>query len=151
MMKRALTVVVALFVTNALAMDQEMAEKAAKVRQSVLTVTGWNVAPMAAMAKERIPYDAAQFQQRAERIAFMLDMVPDAFTPDTREAVLETEALDVIWEDFEEFRRLAAQARDRARAAGEAAAEGEFRDAQAAFMKMGEACKACHDRFREED
>jgi cytochrome c556 len=134
-----------------MAMDQEQAEKVTEVRQAVLEVVGWNTGPMAAMAKKNIPYDADEFAKRADRIAFMLDMLPDAFAPDTRDAVLETEALDVIWDERDDFNRLADEARDKARAAETAARTGDFSVAQAAFLEMGQACKACHDRFREED
>ncbi len=144
-----LTLLVAAPMANAL--DQEQAEKVTEIRKAVLEVVGWNIGPMAAMAKEKIPYDAAEFVKRADRIAYMLDMLPDAFVPDTREAVVETEALDVIWEEIEDFNRLAAEARDKARASEAAAREGGFKEAQAAFLEMGQACKACHDRFREED
>lgn len=151
MFRKAVTVLMALAATGAMAMDQEQAEKVAEIRQAVLEVVGWNVGPMAAMAKERIPYDADEFAKRADRIAYMLNMVPDAFAPDTREAVVETEALDVIWEERDDFNRLAEEARDKARAAEAAAQTGDFSVAQAAFLEMGQACKACHDRFREED
>lgn len=132
------------------AMDQEQAEKVNEVREAVMTVTGWSIAPMAAMAKGQIPYDSAEFQKRAGRIANMQDMVPDAFRPDTREAVLDTEALDKIWEDFDKFTRLAGEARDKAIAARDAAANGGFAEASTAFVELGKACKACHDDFREE-
>ena len=152
MIRRAVaTIVAALVATSTMAMDQEKAEKVTEVRQAVLEVVGWNIGPMAGMIKERIPYDREIFRRNAGRIAFMLEMVPEAFGPDTREAVLETEALDVIWEDFDEFRDLAGKARDKAAALEATAGSEEFAQVQAAFLEMGEACKACHDKFREED
>jgi cytochrome c556 len=151
MFRVAVITLMALGATGVMAMDQEKAEKVTEIRQAVLEVVGWNTGPMAAMAKENIPYDADEFAKRADRIAFMLDMLPDAFAPDTRDAVLETEALDVIWEERDDFNRLAGEARDKARAAETAARTGDFSAAQAAFLEMGQACKACHDRFREED
>lgn len=150
-MKRILLLTIFVVAPMANALDQEQAEKVTEIRQAVLEVVGWNVGPMAAMAKENIPYDAAEFTKRADRIAYMLDMLPDAFAPDTRDAVVDTEALDVIWEELEDFNRLAAEARDKARAAEAVAQEGGFNEAQAAFLELGQACKACHDRFREED
>jgi cytochrome c556 len=151
MVRRFLTIFMAVATANAVAMDQEQAEKVTEVRQSVMVVTGWSVVPMAAMAKARIPYDSEEFQKRAGRIAEMLSMVPDAFRPDTREAVLDTEALDKIWEDYDKFQRLAGEARDAATAAQTAAANGGFEEATTAFVELGKACKACHDDFREED
>jgi cytochrome c556 len=132
------------------ALDQEQAEKVNEVRQAVMTVNGWSIAPMSAMAKGQIPYDSDEFQTRAGRIAAMLDMAPDAFRIDTRDAVLDTESLDKIWEDFDKFRRLAEEAKDKAIVAREAAANGGFDEATTAFVELGKACKACHDDFREE-
>ena len=151
MFRKGVMVLMAFAATGAMAMDQEQAEKITEIRQAVLEVVGWNIGPMAAMAKENSPYDADEFAKRADRIAFMLDMLPDAFAPDTREAVVDTEALDVIWEERDDFDRLAVEARDKARAAETAAGSGDFSVAQAAFLELGQACKACHDRFREED
>ncbi len=146
-------IILAMFLAAPLvqAMDQEQAEKVNEVREAVMTVTGWSVAPMAAMAKAQIPYDSDEFQKRAGRIAAMLGMATDAFRPDTRDAVLDTEALDKIWEEFGEFEKLLGDARDKALEAQTAAANGGFAEATAAFVELGKACKACHDRFREED
>jgi len=146
-------ILIALFaaVPVAQALDQEQAEKVNEVRQAVMTVNGWSIAPMSAMAKGQIPYDADQFQTRAGRIAAMLDMAPDAFRIDTSDAVLDTESLDKIWEDFDKFRRLAEEARDKAIIVRDAAANGDFEEATAAFVELGKACESCHDDFREED
>lgn len=150
-MKRTTFLALLFVAANANALDQQQAEKVAEVRESVMTVVGWNIGPMAAMAKEELPYDAAEFAKRARRIAEMLAMSADAFRPDTRDAVLDTEALDVIWEEFDEFARLSQEAQEKAVAAEAAADSGDFARARAAFLDMGEACKKCHDRFREED
>jgi cytochrome c556 len=133
------------------AMDQEQAEKAAEVRQSVLTVIGWNIGPMAGMVKERIPYDAERFRLHAERIAYMSTMLAESFRPDTRGAVLKTEALDGIWEDVDEFERLAAAMREKADALHAASGQGDFETSKAAFMELGQSCKNCHDKFKQED
>jgi len=66
------------------------------------------------MVKERMPYDPEQFKLHAERVAYMSTMLVEAFRPDTRGAVVETEALDNIWEDFGEFERLAGAMREKA-------------------------------------
>ena len=126
-MRKMSFLVLLLVAGHANGLDQQQAEKVAKVREAVMTVVGWNVAPMAAMAKEELPYDAAEFEKRAKRIAEMLAMTTDAFRPDTRDA------------------------RDKARAAETVAGTGDFAQVQAAFLDLGKACKACHERFREED
>lgn len=150
MIWKAMLIALLAVVPVAQALDQEQAEKVNEVRQAVMTVNGWSIAPMSAMAKGQIPYDSDEFQTRAGRIAAMLAMAPDAFRIDTRDAVLDTESLDKIWEDFDKFRRLAEEAKDKAIVAREAAANGGFDEATTAFVELGEACKACHDDFREE-
>jgi len=136
---------------SAQALDQEQAEKVAEIRHSLMTITGWNTGPVAGMVKEKIPYDAERFQVYAERIAFTLTMIPDAFAADTREFVLDTEALDAIWEDHEEFLRLAADAKEKSATLATVSKSGDFEQVTSAFLEMGEACKACHDEFKEDD
>ena len=136
--------------TGSWAMDQEQAEKALEFRQGLMHVILWNVMPMAGMAKERVPYDADKFQLHAERVAYAGTMIVEMFRPDTSDAVLETESLDEIWEDFETFEDLAVKSQEKSAALARIAASGDFAAVQAGFMEMGEGCKACHDKFREE-
>jgi len=131
-------------------LDDEQAAQAVKTRQSVLTVIRWNVVPMAGMVKERIPYDAKQFRRHAARVAYMTTMIPDAFRPDTRGHDLETEALDKIWDEFDEFERLAIAVQEKADALNNVAMGDDFVAVQTAFLDVGQACKNCHDKFREE-
>jgi cytochrome c556 len=133
------------------AMDDKQAIRAAETRQAVLTVVGWNIGPMSAMVKEQLPYDADQFQLHAERIAYMSTMLVDAFRPDTTQYPVETEALDVIWDDFGEFERRAAAMNEKAEALSAVAKRGDFDASKAAFIELGQACKNCHDKFREDD
>jgi cytochrome c556 len=76
-------------------------------------------------------------------------MIPYVFRVDTRGSGVETEALDAIWENMDDFR---AKAADLEAAAGELeAAVSEGRAAAiAAFRATGGKCKACHDEYREE-
>jgi cytochrome c556 len=150
--KMAISLVVLLAaVGSASALELEQATQAVETREALMTVIRWNVVPMAGMVKERIPYDAAQFRVYSGRIAFMTSMIPDAFRPDTSEYPLDTEALDVIWEEFDEFERLSAALQEQADTLNNVAMEGDFAAVQAAFLDLGQACKDCHDKFREED
>jgi cytochrome c556 len=135
---------------SALAMDAEKAEKAYEVRHSLFNLVGWNTGPLAGMAKQEIPFDAEEAEQHAARIAALVEMIPDAFAADTRGYDLPTEAKDVIWEEKEEFLELAAAIREKSAAVESAAATGDAEKFTAAFVEMGQACKDCHDRFRED-
>lgn len=134
----------------ALALDDEQAAGVVETRQSVLHVVRWNIIPMAGMVKERIPYDAAKFRVHSARTAYMLTMLTDAFRVDTSGNNVETEALDIIWSEFDEFERLAGAAQEKADAVNAAAMGDDFAAVQGAFVELGQSCKNCHDKFREE-
>ncbi|MGD8978077.1 MAG: cytochrome c [Gammaproteobacteria bacterium] len=151
MFKRLTFACMVLAAGAAQALDVEQAEKAAEIRQAVLGIAGWNTGPAAGMVKQRIPYDPERFQVYAERIAFTMTMIPDAFRIDTREFPLETEALDVIWEEHEEFLQRAADAEEKSATLAAVAKSGDLEKVTEAFLEMGQACKACHDKFREDD
>jgi cytochrome c556 len=135
---------------SALAMDAKQAEKAYEVRHSLFSLVGWNTGPLAGMAKKEIPFDADQAELHASRIAALVEMIPDAFAADTRGYDLPTEAKDVIWEEKQEFLDLAAAIREKSTALEAAAATGDQDGFTAAFVEMGQACKDCHDRYRED-
>lgn len=135
---------------TAWALDEKQATRATETRQAVLKIVGWNVGPMAGMVKERIPYDAKQFELHAGRVAFMSTMLVDAFRPDTREFSVETAALDPIWDEFAEFEDLAKKMTGKAEELHKAAKGGDFATVQAAFTELGQSCKNCHDKFKED-
>jgi cytochrome c556 len=135
---------------SALAMDAKQAGKAYEVRSSMFTLVGWNTGPLAGMAKKEIPFDADRAELHASRIAALVEMIPDAFAADTRGYDLPTEAKDAIWEEKQEFLELAAAIREKSSALVAAAATGDQDSFTAAFVEMGQACKDCHDRYRED-
>ena len=137
-----------LLTAPAAALDAEQAQKAAETRQAVLKVVGWNIGPMGAMARGLIPWDEELFARNAQRIAWMVTMIPDAFRADTRGHELETEALPVIWEDFARFEELAANARRSADRLVEVAGGGDQDAARQAIGALTDDCRACHDSFR---
>jgi cytochrome c556 len=134
----------------ATALDAEQAEKAAETRQAVLKIVGWNITPLGAMARDLDPLGPASlFARNAQRIAWTITMLPDAFRADTRGHELETEALPVIWDDFERFEELAGNARRSAERLVEVAAGGDEAASRQALGALTDDCKACHERFRE--
>lgn len=140
-----------LLAAPAAALDAEQAAKATETRQAVLKVVGWNVGPMGAMARDLVPWDNALVARNAQRIAWMSGMIPDAFRADTREHTLETEALPVIWEDFERFEQLAENTQASAERLAALAAAGDEAGARKAVSALIDDCRACHDDFRLDD
>lgn len=149
MKKRLIAAAAALLVTvPAAALDAEQAQKAAETRQAVLKLAGWNAAPLGAMTRDLIPFDAALFVRNAQRIAWVTTMIPDAFRADTRDHSLQTEALPVIWEDFARFEELAGNVQRSAQQLVEIATGGNEEATRRAFTALTDDCKACHERFR---
>jgi cytochrome c556 len=132
-------------------LDQEQAERAVETRQSVLHLMGWNMAPLGAMARGRLEFDAARVETNAERLHALASMMSDAFGPDTRANTVTTEALDVIWEQPEAF---AARIQDTIDAAGRLKSVADGGDENAlreAIAGLGSTCGSCHDDFRVDD
>ena len=61
---------------------------------------------------------------------------------------METEALDVIWEDASGFAAKAQALVDNASAFAEAASTGDRGQTLGAFRALGGSCGDCHDNFR---
>jgi cytochrome c556 len=50
-----------------------------KYRQSIYTVLGTNFGQLGAVVQNKAPFDAADFARRADRVAFMAGIAPEAF------------------------------------------------------------------------
>lgn len=132
----------------AVALDAEQAQKAAETRQGLLKVVVWNFAPLNAMSRGLIPVDQELAGRNAQRISWLLTMLPDAFRADTRGHELQTEALPVIWEQYERFEELAGNARRSAEQLVEVAAGGDEEAVKRAVTALFDDCRACHSDFR---
>lgn len=123
------------------------AEQAIKYRQSVYKVILWNFGPIAGMAQGKIPYDAADFARRAERVATMAPMLLEGY-PDGSATGVKTRARPEIWEHKDEFTQLMKDMEGKAAALATVARDGNFDTSKAAFLELGAACKACHEKYR---
>jgi cytochrome c556 len=141
----------AMYSIASLAEDKQpsKAEQAIKYRQSVYKVILWNFGPMAGMAYGKIPYDATDFARRAERVATMAPMLLEGYPPGSNTDA-PTRAKPEVWQNFDEFTRLMHNMEDKAAAVAEVAKEGNLDKSRAAVSELGDACKACHDKFRAE-
>ncbi len=67
-----------------------------------------------------------------------------------RSNVEGSEALPIIWEEPEKFAEALARAEEAMAALGAAASGNDLEAIGRAFRNVGEACKGCHERYREE-
>ncbi len=125
------------------------AERAVGYRQGVYHAIGWNFGPMAGMVKGEIPFDAKSFALRAERVAFLSTLPLEGFIPDSR--VGNTEAKQEIWDNMDDFKSKLETFQTEAAKLAEPAKTASAVDAlKPQFGKVGQACKDCHDKYKED-
>lgn len=133
--------------------DRDPKKDAIKARQGEMQLRAFNAGPLFAMAKGDMPYDTEMANKLANNLKVMLDLdngrawmkgTSNEDYPD------ETAALPEIWSTWPE---IADYGKDYGKAVKAlAAVAGNGRDALGEKVKdLGEACKACHDEYREED
>ena len=156
MIKKALVVATAAavfstaVVTTANAQEAPTPEQvagAADTRQSVFKLLRFYLGPIVGMARGA-PFDAELAEKNGRRIAALAPSIPDVFMHDTRDFDVETEALDVIWEDKAEFENKAMALMNNATAFADLAATGDRGQTLGAFRALGGSCGDCHDTFR---
>lgn len=128
---------------------EQQAEATVLTRQGLLKVMGMYMAPLGAMLKNKMPFDAATAEKSATHIAQLGSMIPDVFATDVRNKTsAKTKAQDGIWTNQADFK---AKADDLVKAAGaleEAAKGGDKGATLKAAGAVGKACGACHDNYR---
>jgi cytochrome c556 len=128
---------------------QQQAEQAAETRQSVFRLFRYNLGTISGMARGTVEFDAEIAERNARRIAAMAPMIPELFAAmDTREYTLETEALPVIWEQFDLFQQRAQALVDGANTFADVAAGGDRMATLGAIRAFGANCGNCHETFR---
>ena len=132
------------------ASDDERAQAAAETRQGLLKVVVSYFGPILGMVRQQLPDDGDVVKNNAEQIATLLPMIPHVFQRDTSAFDLDTEALDSIWEDYEDFSEKAAASAQAASNLAAATADGQGA-VMKAFGALGGSCKACHDNYREQN
>jgi cytochrome c556 len=96
--------------------------------------------------------DIAVFQTNAKTIDSLAPQVPGWFPPGTgRDVVPKSEALPVIWQKPDEFKKDAAAFVTAAHSFNLAAQSGKLPAIQAALPALGDACKTCHTTFKAKD
>ncbi|MFO1427328.1 MAG: cytochrome c [Steroidobacteraceae bacterium] len=141
-----LAALVAAPTARAQAQDNRNAQ-AIKYRQSAYTVLVAQFGVMGAMVQGKIPFDAKTFQTRAQRSAFMAQILPELF-PAGSDSGAPTKAKPEIWQQTAEFQKLMKDVQDKLAALDKAAAGGTLESVKPAFQAASQACKACHEKYK---
>jgi cytochrome c556 len=125
-------------------------EAAIHYRQSAYTLVGWNFGPLAQMVRGKTPWDAADFARRAERVATLAPQLLEGF-PEGSATGADTEAKPEIWKNMDDFKSKMDDLVKQSRLLADVAKGGDEAKMKDQFKQTAGACKACHDKYRNED
>ncbi|MGR9091804.1 MAG: c-type cytochrome [Gammaproteobacteria bacterium] len=156
-MKNTFLALLCLLVTGpmsiAMAADEDPNLLLIEARQGEMELRSFSAGPLFYMAKGKIPYDAEQAAKLANNLKVLLQLdIGAAWAADTGNDKYpgKTEARPEIWSTYPE---VAERGKEYAHAVNElAAVAGDGLDAlRAKIGGLGDACKGCHDDFREKE
>lgn len=131
------------------ALAQHKPEQVIHYRQSAMTLIGWNFGALSSMVKGKTTWDAKEFALRADRIASLAPQVLEGFAPGSDKGA-KTEAKAGIWTNMDDFKSKDSNLVDQTKALADAAHTGDEAAMKAQFKKTAEACKDCHDKYKED-
>jgi cytochrome c556 len=123
------------------------AEKILAYRKALYQVIVWNVGPMGAMAQDKVPFNAPEFELRAGRVAELTPMLAESYSPESK-GVENSKLKPEMWANRADFDAKLKDLVDRSAALAEVAKTGDPAKTKAAFFSMADACKACHDKYK---
>lgn len=123
-----------------------------KWRQSAYQVIAWNSGRIkAALAGQ---YSPLEVQSAATALAAVASSgLPALFAPGTADGKgwRETTARDEVFNDAQKFRALTEEFAREANTLARLAAAGDRATVNEQFLKVAQACKACHEKYRQTD
>lgn len=114
-------------------------------RQSLMTLIGWNFGVLGDMVKEKTPFDAAEFIDRADRVAAMSAQMADGFPKDSMRA--ESYAKPDIWANWDDFQAKSKDFTTQAKLLADIAKANDPAKDKEQYKKVVSTCKACHDKY----
>lgn len=122
-------------------------EDAVKYRQSAMFVMANHFGRVGAMVQGRAAYDAAAALANAETVSTMSHLPFVGFVEGTA-STDKGKAKANIWSERAKFDAAAKKMQDEVTKLVAAARTNNLDNLKAAFGPVGQACKACHDNFR---
>jgi cytochrome c556 len=123
---------------------------AVDVRKAAYTLVAANFKPLGNVLKGSAPYDATEAQKYIARIAFLAELLNDAFPEVSNVGEPDSKAKPEIWSNRADFDKKLKQFQTDAISlvqvnATEQSASEAFKTAVTA---LGQDCKACHDLYK---
>jgi cytochrome c556 len=121
---------------------------AIKYRGGMMEVTGYNFKMMAAMVKNKMPFNKADFEKMASTVHTMSMLTQDGFPKGSDSMAGPTHAKDEVWSKPEEFNKDVVAFQKASAALLVAAKTGDMSTIAPKFKETAGTCKKCHDAFR---
>jgi cytochrome c556 len=121
-------------------------------RKAAFTLIGGNFRPLGAILKGAAPFDAAEVEKRASRLAFLAALLDEDFPDASNLGAPDTKAKTDIWADRADFDAKLKKFQTDVAALVQIAGPGQgAADAvKSSIVAVGQDCKACHDKYRDE-
>ena len=128
------------------------ARQAIDARRAALTLIGGNFRPLGAILKGAAPFDGAEVEKRATRLAFLVGLLDENFPEVSNLGLPDTKAKAEIWSDRADFDKKLKGFQTDVAALVQAndAGKGSADTVKAAIAALGQDCKACHDKYRDQ-
>ena len=128
------------------------ARQAVDARRAAYTLIGGNFRPLGAILKGAAPADNAEVNKRATRLAFLAGLLDENFPDASNLGQPDTKAKAEIWSDRADFDKKLKNFQGDVAALVQVSSDGKgSADAiKASIAAVGQDCKACHDKYREQ-
>lgn len=125
-------------------------KQAIEARKAAFVLIGQNFKPIGDALQGKAPYDQAQVRKRAERVAFLANLLPESFPDVSNVGEPGTRTKPEAWSDRADFEKKLKEFSEHSAtlaqvAARESSASDSFKTAATA---VAQDCKSCHDSYR---
>jgi len=126
------------------------ARQAIEARKAVFTLIGSNFRPLGNVVKGATPYDAADAQKRIARLAFLAELLNDAFPDVSNTGEPDTKTKAEAWTNRADFDKKLKEFQAHLATLGQvnATEKGATEAFKVAFTAVGQDCKGCHDTYK---
>jgi cytochrome c556 len=127
------------------------AKQAIAVRKAAFLLIANNFKPIGEVLQGKAPYNQADIAKRAQRVAFLSELLDGTFPADSNLGAPDTKTKAEAFTNAAEFEKLLKEFQANTKTLAQVAAkESTASDAfKAAAKAVAEGCKGCHDKYKE--
>jgi cytochrome c556 len=122
-------------------------EDAIKLRQSAMKLVGYNFGSIGAMVNDKKPYNKDEAIRNAANVEALVTQPWEFFIAGTDKG--ETKAKGEIWKESDKFKAAADKLQSESVKLSQVAKTGDMAALKTQFGATAQACKGCHDNYRE--